>query len=140
MSARTESNTARRRSPAIPAAVLAVLSSAVLAGCGGADANQPAAAPKMSDLTQHASVVYKKGETGRKVQEIQVAQGSLVYIGIDSDSDGIARLDGYNVTLKVSAGKKATLVASADYPGVFTINFDRGAEHDLVARLEVGTK
>lgn len=130
----------QKRPTTIWAIVPTILVSAVLAGCGGTDVQQPQSVPKMSDLTRHASVQYQKDATEGKIKEISVPLGSIVYITIRSDVPGVARLDEYNVIRRVTAGKKAALVVSADYPGVFDLSFDRKKERDRIARLHVGEK
>jgi hypothetical protein len=108
----------------------------VLAGCGGND-NKTAPAPNAAEVSRVLALDYKKDDAARKTEKFSVPRGLIVYLAITSDAPGALHLHGYEVIQPVAAGKKTALVVSADYPGEFSVSFDRGNHEQQIASLDV---
>jgi hypothetical protein len=108
-----------------------------LAACGGGNRQKTVAAPNPAEVSRVLALDYKKDDAGRPLQEFSVTRGLIVYLAITSDVPGALHLHGYEVEQPVVAGKKTSLVVSADYPGEFSVTFDRGNQEQQIASLDV---
>ncbi|MFI0356349.1 hypothetical protein [Actinomadura sp. 9N407] len=102
----------------------------VVAGCGEPAAPGPSATPSASGGTSSASpdpdgtdiqVTVRKGKVGTPSGRVKVRQGGTVRITVTSDTADELHVHGYDRTLALEPGKKATLGLVADTPGVFEV-------------------
>ncbi len=78
---------------------------------------------------------FSGGEVTGTDNRINVAQGETVMLVIDSDVAEHVHVHGYDLFLDVSPGGAATMMFTADIPGVFEIEFEDSGV--LVTELEV---
>ena len=126
-----------RRRRTIVAAALPLALTLSLAGCGGGSRQKAVAAPNPAEVSRVLVLDYKKADAGRPMEKFSVPRGLIVYLAITSDLPGALHLHGYEVTQPVEAEKKTSLVVSADYPGEFSVTFDRGNQEQQIASLDV---
>lgn len=78
---------------------------------------------------------FSGGEVTGTNNRVEVTQGETVLLVIDSDVAERVHVHGYDLFLDVGPGDAATLMFTADIPGVFEVEFEDSGV--LIAELEV---
>lgn len=121
---------------AAAAAVVALVTTCSLTGCGGS-ADQTPSITDPKDLLEDVALKYDSHGPGTKPKQVRITQGQMVFVAVLSDVPGTVSVEGYNVTHDVRADEVGTLVISADDAGTFDVTLKGQGVDTQLAELEV---
>lgn len=128
-------HTRSRRRSAL-AVLLVTALSATACGGSGEDAQEPSITDP-SDLLKDVALTYDSQAAAAEPTHVEITQGQMVFIAVQSDVSGTVTVEGHNVEQNVRANKVGTLVISANDSGTFEVTLAGKGVDDTLAKLEV---
>lgn len=119
------------------AAALLMLAAGVTACGGPGDAAPEPSITDPSELLQDVALTYDSQAAESKPTRVEITQGQMVFIAVESDVAGTVTVEGHKIAQTVRANEVGTLVLSANESGTFEVTLAGKGVDATLAELEV---